>query len=270
MAAWFAGWQPAVAQNQPLAPEDYETWTSTFMSQPAEPSWLCGENGPLWASVEAYLCPWADQGSSQEGLAFRPPSLSNQGGDPLPFHGPTGNRTEEPEAVPAGESSRREPWRVPLVGSVFLFGQAKRGDAFSAAPDAKVTGGQTGVEWGLPIQKELELQVRCGTQLAARELAHASQSTDRLALPFSTQLLRLEVEGRWTVVGQMAVEWQGAASPALSPLERDLVQHELRLVFPLGQAGQLQLGTRRSWEYRGDSRPWDEGSQIYGGFRARW
>jgi hypothetical protein len=264
---YWAIWLTAAVQAQPAAPEDAEASSHRLVILPPDPPWFINEIPTAPIFEEAILSPWINKHSLNEQLQFPERALPNQWDDTPLFRE---DRVKSVKLDGADENNHAEPLRVPLAGSVFLFGQAKRGDELTASPDAKVTGGQTGVAWGVPIQKNADLLFRCGPQLTANDSSRIGQGQERSSLPFSAQYLRLDVEGRWLLLGQLTLEWQGAVSPAFNSLEHDLIQHDLRLVFPLGQTGQLQMGTKHYWENKGDSKTWDERGQLYGGFRFKW
>jgi hypothetical protein len=213
------------------------------------------------------LTPWTNQPISPESGESERPVFINVG-DELRFRDKPDARVSE-ETDPQ-KVSLKGSLKIPLAGSVFLFGQAKKEET-SSSPEPKITGGQTGLGWGLPLDKDVEVFFRCGTALTAKgSSTRTDPASERSALPFSSQLLRLEVQGRWLVLGPVHLEWLGAASPATTALEHDLFEHDLRLVFPLGQVGQLQMGAKRYWESKPDSKLWNENGQLYGGFQLKW
>jgi hypothetical protein len=177
----------------------------------------------------------------------------------------------QPPGQEANLTSKGEPLRLPLLAdSLFLFSEAKGNEEAGSSPKASSLGAQTGVALGLPAPKDAELWLRCGSQFSAKGSQGPDHAPDPWALPFSSQLLRLEVEGRWSFLGPLRLEWQGAASPAVTALEHDRLEHDLRLVCPLGEIGQLQMGTKHLWENKSESKPWSESGQLYGGFRLKW
>jgi hypothetical protein len=126
--------------------------------------------------------------------------------------------------------------------------------------------GQAGVAWKLPVGDAAELLFRCGPEMTYGDLFRP----DRQQAPLRPQWLRLEVQGRWPLLGPLGLECQGAVRPALDPGERDSIDRDLRLVFPMGRSGQWQLGARRRWENGGDAKTGSEDRLLYGGFRLAW
>jgi hypothetical protein len=217
---------------------------------------------PVFRAPE--LTPWTNQPSGHEFVSPLQPPFNND--DELLFRNkPTASDSEstDPQKV-----SLKDSVKIPLAGSIFLFGQAKKEDSGNG-PEPKITGGQTGLGFGLPLDKDVEVSFRCGTAVTAKG-SRTDPTSDRSGLPFSSQLLRLEVQGRWLVMGPFHLEWVGAASPATTALEHDIFEHDLRLVLPLGQIGQLQMGTKHFWESKPDSKLWNENGQLYGGFQLKW
>jgi len=231
---------------------------------PTDPFAIRSPKPPALVFRAPELSPWTSQPLGQEFVAPWQPPLTND--DELLFRSrPT---TSDIEAPDPQKTSLKDSVKIPLAGSVFLFGQAKKEDS-SNGPEPKITGGQTGLGFGLPLDKDVEVYFRCGSALTAKG-TKTDPTSDRSGLPFSSQLLRLEVQGRWLVMGPFHLEWVGAASPATTALEHDIFEHDLRLVFPLGQIGQLQMGTKHFWESKPDSKLWNENGQLYGGFQLKW
>jgi hypothetical protein len=234
---------------------------------PTDPFGLRAPKSPALRFIVPEFTPWTNQSSGEETTSTVLPRFPIND-DELLFREKPGARTSELTEPP--KVVIKDSLKIPLAGSVFVFGQAKKEDS-ATGPDPKITGGETGLGFGLPLDKDLEVSFRFGSALALKgNPARTDTTTDRSALPFSSQLLRLEVQGKWLVMGPFHLEWVGAASPATTALEHDLFEHDLRLVFPLGQTGQLQMGAKHYWESKPDSKLWNETGQLYGGFQLKW
>jgi hypothetical protein len=53
-------------------------------------------------------------------------------------------------------------------------------------------------------------------------------------------------------------------------LDRDLISQDLRVVFPLGRAGEFAVGGGCYWENGTDGKVGTEGAQVFGGLRLAW
>ncbi|MFL5243277.1 MAG: hypothetical protein ACJ8FY_14320 [Gemmataceae bacterium] len=257
-------------QAQPVIQEEVEASGHRMRFMPSDLPWFSNESPKSPFFEGPVLSPWINVNSLNQPLQFSERSPWSPWDDTQVFREWLEDRVKGVKPGNPEESNHDKALRVPLAGSVFLFGQARKADEMADSQATKFTGGQTGVGWGIPIQNNAELLFRCGPQVTANDAARSGPSQDRSALPFSAQYLRLDVEGRWLLMGQLTLEWQGAITPAFNSFERDMIQHDLRLVFPLGQTGQLQMGTKHYWENKADSKTWEEGGQLYGGFRLKW
>jgi hypothetical protein len=70
--------------------------------------------------------------------------------------------------------------------------------------------------------------------------------------------------------GNVGLECQGSACPALNAGERDRLRHDLRAVIPVGQGRQLQFGAIYTWENGADPNGGSDATQLYGGLRWQW
>ena len=223
-------------------------------------------------------------------------SLGRTGGDPLPANlaapalQPTGGAQswdphstiwESPaskEVETAGtalgdplrkDGSRSDPaFQIPLTGPVALFGQVSREEA-ATSPSPRLAG-KTGVAWKMHVPWGPELLLSCGPELSYTDASRPGRVPERSASPFHPQALRLDAQCRWSLLRELGLEYQGTACPAFAPWEKDLLSQDLRVVVPVGRAGQLRLGARHYWENSGEAKPWVEGSQLYSGFRLEW
>jgi hypothetical protein len=238
----------------------------TTLVLPTNPFDIRSPRPPVPVFKAPELTPWTNQSSGHESAGPERPLFTSD--DELLFQDKP--KASNSEAIDPQKVSLKDSVKIPLAGSVFLFGQAKKEDS-GTGPEPKITGGLTGLGFGIPLDKDVEVYFRCGSAVTAKgSSTRADPASDRSSLPFSSQLLRLEVQGRWLVMGPFHLEWVGAASPATTALEHDLFEHDLRLVFPLGQIGQLQMGTKHYWESKPDSKLWNENGQLYGGFQLKW
>jgi hypothetical protein len=130
--------------------------------------------------------------------------------------------------------------------------------------------GQAGLGWKMPVGDAAELLFRCGPEMAYADPLRPDYGPDRQPFSYRPQWLRLEVTGRWPLLGPIGLECEGAVCPAIDPGERDALDRDLRLVFPMGKSGQWQLGTRRRWETGGDPKTGIDDRLFYSGFRFAW
>jgi hypothetical protein len=184
-----------------------------------------------------------------------PPATSGAPGSPR-------DDTTAPPALPKDSSLR-----LPLAGPVFLFGQVQKGEDWMPVPATGKMIGDTGLACKLPNLAGAEMLFRLGPEMTYDK---AFKSTDRSALPVRPQWLRLDLQARWSLLGPVGLECQGTALPALADFERDRIIQDIRAVVPLGKSGQFQLGAKHTWENVNDSKPWNEATQFYGGFKLGW
>jgi hypothetical protein len=166
------------------------------------------------------------------------------------------------------DQPRDQAFRIPLAGAVFLFGQAEK-DNLALSQGSRVIG-QTGVTWKLPVQAGLELLLSCGPEVTYVDVLRTDRAQDRSLLPFQTRLLRVDLQCRWQLLGQVGLECQGSVCPALNPGEPDAFHEDLRLAFPLTRGGQFLLGAKHYWEKAADVKPSPESGQLYGDIRLIW
>jgi hypothetical protein len=158
--------------------------------------------------------------------------------------------------------------RIPLAGPVFLFGQAEKDTLLSSQVPHYI--GQTGVTWKMPIQPGVEFLLSCGSEVTYIDVLRPDRLQDRASLPVQTRLLRLDVQCRWRVLGQLGLECQGSICPALNPGEQDAFRHDLHLALPLSNGGEFHLGAKYYWERATDVKPGPDSGQFYGDFRLVW
>jgi hypothetical protein len=188
--------------------------------------------------------------------------------EPRPLTAPTDPAL--PPATSAAESDlpASKSLRVPLVDSIFLFGQVQKDQDWMPLPTTGRMIGDTGFGCKLPSLAGAELLFRCGPEMT---YDRALRSPDRSATLVRSQWLRLDLQARWSLLGPVGLECQGTAIPALADYERDRIIQDIRAVVPVGKSGQFQLGAKRIWENNpADSKPWSEETQFYTGFKLGW
>jgi hypothetical protein len=157
--------------------------------------------------------------------------------------------------------------RLPLAGPVYLFGQVQKGDDWMPLATSDKMIGDTGVACKLPSLAGAELMFRLGPEMTYDK---AFKASDRSAVGVRPQWLRLDLQARWWLLGPVGLECQGTALPALADYEHDRLIQDIRAVIPFGKSGQFQLGAKHTWENVNESKPWNEGTQFYGGFKLGW
>jgi hypothetical protein len=154
-------------------------------------------------------------------------------------------------------------WNMEVLGPLFLFGQV------GAAPDpvaveALKMNGRTGVGCKIPVPLGIEVQLRGGPALTYTDPLGADRGGER------SQVF-VEVQCRCPLPGNMGLEYQGAAMPALGPQERDRISQDFRFALPVGDVGKLQLGAKRLWESAPTSRQGTDSMEVYIGFElGQW
>jgi hypothetical protein len=183
---------------------------------------------------------------------------------------PEGNAQAAP-AEPAVREDRLpdKAVRIPLTGSLWVFGQLSRGPDGTAFPDAQLMGG-TGLAYELTLGRGAALWLGCGPELTYLDAPRPGRGLESPLLPGRPQWLHLNVQLRWPLLGPVGLECQGSATPALNWGDHESLDQDLRLVCPLGKGGQLRLGARHYWETSGEAQPGAEGTQVYAGIRLAW
>lgn len=160
---------------------------------------------------------------------------------------------------------------LPASGAnpLLLFGRVSESDKLKSLTDSGING-YTGMAWKQPLGAGAEVEFNAGPTLTYADGASPDAKQVKDPLPLHSRWLRLEGLCRWSVNPGVSIEVQGAACPSLNTWERDVINQELRVVLPVGHAGQLRFGAAHSWESAGGSKQSSEGSQLYGGFRVGW
>ncbi len=147
-----------------------------------------------------------------------------------------------------------ENWRSPVLGPFSLYGNL---GANSDEPekDMKVAG-KTGLACKVPLFWAAELTLRGGPSLTYTDPQRPERMKER-----SEWLL--EVQARWPLLAGIGLEYEGAAAPALTPMDKSWVNHDVRLAFPVGNTGKFRLGAKQRWEGLGETRSATDGPQLY-------
>jgi hypothetical protein len=184
---------------------------------------------------------------------------------------PAAPRRDDP--LTGSEWRTEENLKVNLFGPLFVFGE------FGASPEPVLSQelkmkSHTGIGCKLPEVAGVQVQLRSGPVVSYTDLG-AARPTGR-----ESQWL-FEVEFRYPLWWNTALEYQGSAAPALTPQDHDHITQDLRLAVPLGAAAKFQVGARHEWEgdltARGNSTTtsnttahgWVDGMQLYLGFEIK-
>jgi hypothetical protein len=159
------------------------------------------------------------------------------------------------QPVPEEAWQTEEAWKLDVLGSVSVFGQVGAGQELTRFEDLKLTG-RTGLAWKLPVGPGGEVLLRGGPSVTCADAL-------RPALAQGRSELLLELTCRWALLGPVGLEYQGSATPALSPTDHDRLDQDVRLALPLGKLGRLRLGAKHSWENLTIPRPWSDTMQLY-------
>jgi hypothetical protein len=162
---------------------------------------------------------------------------------------------QDPLARPEWKTDQA--WRFSLPGPLFAFGQLAGGST-EAQRDMKIAG-KYGLGCKLEPMQGAEFTLRTGPALTY---------TDPLRPDFTKEKSEFLVEmlARVPLLGPLGLEYQGTASPALTPLEHDWLSHDLRLAAPVGADGKLRLGAKCRWDDAANSKPLPDALQLYLGF----
>jgi hypothetical protein len=151
------------------------------------------------------------------------------------------------------ERKTEQTWRYECVGPFCVFGNL--GANSQETGDSKVAG-KTGLECKVPLPWEAVVTFRSGPSVTYTDPLQPDRYKERAEW-------LLELQARWPIFAGIGLEYQGSAAPALSPLDRNWVNHDLRLAIPFGTAGKLRLGAKQRWDGLGDPRPSTDGPQLY-------
>jgi hypothetical protein len=154
-------------------------------------------------------------------------------------------------------------WKYPVAGPVFLFGQLGANSDQAAQSDMKVaTSG--GLACKVAVLEQGEIVVRSGPSLSYSDPLRPDRTHE------DSKWL-LEVQGRWPLLARVGLEYQGTVSPALSPMDHNSINHDVRLAVPVGDNGKLRLGAKQSWQANSTdtARPWSTETEVYLGLELK-
>jgi hypothetical protein len=153
------------------------------------------------------------------------------------------------------EWHREDAWKYNVTGPLFCFGRLGADSQEAGARDMKVVG-RTGVGCKLGLGGDGEVQLRGGPGVTCTDPLRAEKTHEQ------AQWL-VEVEARYPLLAGVGLEYSGTACPALNPAERDWVNQDVRLAFPVGGNGKFRVGARHHWENYAEPRPLSDGMQLY-------
>jgi hypothetical protein len=166
---------------------------------------------------------------------------------------------EPPKSVPyeRGEWSTEDTLQVPVTGPFALYGQAVLAGEYAADQDMKVIG-RTGVIWKMPVWGETPLEVRGGGTLKYSDALRLEKTRDQASF-------LLELKAKMLVTGNIGLEYNGSALPALTPVDKPAITHDLGLAIPVS-GGKVKLGAKQRWEaLQQDTRLWNTNMELYVG-----
>jgi hypothetical protein len=170
-------------------------------------------------------------------------------------------RAARDEPLPVSAWRTDGDWKMGVAGPLFLFGQMGAAPEPWTADELKVNG-KTGLGCKLPLLLGAEVLLRGGPAVTCTDPLRPVRGREHSEL-------FVEVQCRCPLPGKVGLEYQGAAVPALSPAERDRINQDLRVAFPLGDAGQFRVGAKHQWENSSTPRDWKEGMQLYLGVELK-
>jgi hypothetical protein len=147
-------------------------------------------------------------------------------------------------------------WQVSVAGPLSVFGQVGANSDEAQQANMKVSG-RTGLSCKLPVGSLAECTFRSGPGVSYTDPLHPLRAQGR-----SDWLL--EFQARWPLLFGIGLEYQGSALPALTPLQQDQLNQDVRLAMPLGSTGKLKVGAKRQWTGTFDQRAaWTDNTQLY-------
>jgi hypothetical protein len=162
------------------------------------------------------------------------------------------------DPLPRREWKRQDDVKVSVAGPVFVYGQLGAGAQTEEQRDMKVSG-KTGLACKIALGADGEVVLRSGPSVTCTDPMHYDRTNTK-----SEWLV--EVQARWPLLASINLEYQGTASPALTPLDHDRINHDLGLAMPFGTGAKLRLGARYQWENTITPKPSTDGMQLYLGF----
>jgi hypothetical protein len=152
------------------------------------------------------------------------------------------------------EWKTEQAWRYDVLGPFFAYGNLGA-NSEEAVKQTKVTG-KTGVACKVPLIWDAEVTLRSGPSVTYSDPFRPDYAKQR-----SEWLL--EVQARCPLLAGIGLEYEGVAVPALSPLDKNALNQDVRLAFPVGNTGKFKVGAKHRWEMVPEPRPWSEGMQLY-------
>jgi hypothetical protein len=160
------------------------------------------------------------------------------------------------DPLPRREWKRQDDVKVSVAGPLFVFGQVGAGAESVEQRDMKVSG-KTGLACKLTLGTDGEVVLRSGPSVTC---------SDPMRFDRTKSEWLVEVQARWPLLASINLEYQGTASPALTPVDHDRINQDLGLALPLGTGGKLRLGARHQWENSLTPKPTADSMQLYLGF----
>jgi hypothetical protein len=135
-----------------------------------------------------------------------------------------------------GEWSRQDTLKLPVAGPLALFGQTALTGDYAADQNMTVVG-RTGAILKLPTGIGSALELRGGPAIKYNDALRSDR----------TASLLMEVQAKWPIIAGIGLEYNGAALPAMTPLDRPKFDQDLGLAIPVS-GGKLKLGAKHHWE----------------------
>jgi hypothetical protein len=151
-------------------------------------------------------------------------------------------------------------WKASLLGPVSVFGKASFAAEDAMQQDARVAG-STGLALQVPVPIG-ELLLRGGSNLTCSDAVRPDHAKER------SEML-LEVQGRCPLLLGVRLEYDGTASPGLTPADHDWVSQEIRLALPVGPSCKFSLGARQRWDNVVEPKAATEGGQLFLGMELK-
>jgi hypothetical protein len=171
----------------------------------------------------------------------------------------TGSEPESP--LSANKWHTNDLLRLKVAGPLMAFGELGAACDCMESQDVKFTG-KTGLSCRLQPLPSCEIQLRGGPSVTYADPLRPERTKEQ------SDLL-LELQCRCPLPAKAKLEYDTSALPAVGTAERDRVNQDLRLAFPLGTSGIFRVGAKHSWENTPTARPWTDGMQVYIGVDLR-
>lgn len=148
---------------------------------------------------------------------------------------------------------------LPYVNLLFVYGQlGSSSDAIDPERLTVVT--KTGVGLKVSPWQRTEVQLRGCTVLTYADPLRPDRVQERSEF-------NIEVLAKMHLIGPLQLEYNGTATPALSPWERDRLLQDVRVKVPLSGSSQFHVGARYRWQDAPTplQPPWRERTELYMG-----